>query len=155
MRCIALVGCAVLLVGCGGAQDQTEMPADSAAETVMPAGISLADVAGTWTVRAMAENSDSVLITYQLVATGETTGWTMTLPNTTEPIPVHIMSVAGDSIVAHAGPYPSALRPGVTVTTEGVFRLQNGMLVGRTIARYSGGTPDSVLVVRTEGQRAQ
>lgn len=155
MRCMAVVGFAVALTGCGGAQDQTEMPADSAAETVAPAGISLADVAGTWTVRAMPEGSDSVLITYQLVATSETSGWTMTLPDRPEPIPLHVMSVAGDSIVAHAGPYASALRPGVTVSTESVVRLQNGMLVGRTIARYAGATPDSVLVVRLEGQRAQ
>jgi hypothetical protein len=89
-----------------------------------------------------------------MTATTDPAGWSIKLPDRAESIPVHIVAVNGDSIAWRAGPYASALRQGVTVTTEGVSRIQNGMLVGRTTAHYSGG-PDSVLIVRTRGTRAQ
>ncbi|MGH7459438.1 MAG: hypothetical protein ACREMA_00215 [Longimicrobiales bacterium] len=143
------------LVGCGGASDQASTSADSAAMApVAPAGIALADVAGTWNVEVRPEASDSVLLTYQLTATADQNGWSIKLPDRAELIPVHVGTVQGDSIVVHAGPYSSALRKGVTVSTEGVSRLQNGMLVGTTTARYSAG-PDSVVKLRTQGTRVQ
>jgi hypothetical protein len=103
-------------------------------------------------MRAMREGSDSVLTTYELSATADTAGWTMTLPGR-EPVPVRVVAVAGDSIVIEAGPYPSSLRPGVTVATRGVNRLQGDRMVGSTVARYSAGA-DSVVRIRTEGRRA-
>ncbi len=153
MRRTISVVCAVVLIGCTGSQDQTQTAADSAAAA--PAGISLADVAGMWTVQVMTENSDSVLLSYQLTATADPAGWSIKLPDRADPIPLQVLSYDGDSIVVHAGPYPSALRAGVTVTTDGVSRLQNGMLVGRTTAHYTTTGPDSVVVLRTQGTRAQ
>lgn len=156
MRRFALLGCAALLCACGeGQPPQTESTADSAAEAAPAASmISLADLAGTWTLRVMPENSDSVLVTAVITATGDTSGWTMTFPGR-DPIPLHVMPPEGDSLVVHAGPYDSALRPGTQVSTEMVVRLQNGMLVGLTTAHYAGGGPDSVVVVRTEATRNQ
>jgi hypothetical protein len=155
MRRITFACITIALAGCGGSADQASTAADSAAlAPAAPAGISLADVAGNWTMQAMPLDSDSVLITYQLTATADQNGWSIRLPDRADPIPMHVMSVAGDSIVLHAGPYASALRQGVTVTTESVSRLQNGMIVGTTTARYSAG-PDSVVNLRHRGTRTQ
>jgi len=112
--------------------------------------LTAADVAGTWTARTMREGSDSVLVTYEIVATGTTEGWTINFANR-PPIPMRV-SFSGDSVTMSAGPYESVLRAGVQVTTETVSRLTNGMLVGRAVAHYSSGT-DTVVVLRTEATR--
>jgi hypothetical protein len=72
-----------------------------------------------------------------------------------KPIAVRIVSVAGDSVVAEAGPYESVLRKGVQVTTDNTLRLKDGKLVGKTIAHYKTTKPDSVLELQVEGTRAQ
>jgi len=150
MRRFALVVATTVSAACG-----SEKPAADAATPATPpapAPINLAEVAGKWTVRTMAETGDSVLVTTTIDATATTTGWTITLPNR-EPIPMRV-SVSGDSVMTDAGPYESVLRKGVQVSTHGVFRLREGKLVGVTVAHYSAG-PDSVRNLRTEGTRAQ
>lgn len=154
MRAAALLSCTVLLVACGGAQETP--PADSAAVAPAPAPaatISLADLAGNWTQTVRTETSDSVLVTAAVTATSDTTGWTITLPG--RPVmPVRVLRVDGDSIVTATGPYESVLRKGVQVTTENVLRMQDGKLVGITVARYQGAGADSVVRLRTELTRA-
>ena len=113
--------------------------------------LSIADLAGKWKQEARREGSDSVLVTSEINATSDPAGWTVTLPGS-QPLPVRV-TVAGDSIVTASGPYESVLRKAVQVTTEGVARLQNGKMVGTTIARYSGGGPDSVVRLRQEATR--
>jgi hypothetical protein len=155
MRRFAFLLCAALLAGCAETQDQpetTETTDTTAAAGMAPAGITLADVSGTWNVRVMPENADTVITSYTLNATDST--WTINFPNR-EPIPVQILAVEGDSIVTSAGPFLSAVRSNVMVTTESVNRLQNDQLVSRTVAHYAVTTPDSVAVLRTEGTRAQ
>ncbi len=155
MRRFTSVCLALAFIGCGGSADQANPPADSAAAAApAPPAFSLADMAGTWTVQVMPEDKDTVLLTYTLTATGDTAGWSMKFPDRPDPIPIHVMPVQGDSVVVHAGPYPSALRKNVTVTTESVNRLENGTMVGRTVAHYSAG-PDTVRVLRQRGTRAQ
>lgn len=154
MRLVTLICCAAALVGC--AKPDTP-PADTTTPVVTPPpprAIALSDVAGKWNVKGMNEAGDSTLVTYVLTATADTTGWTITFPNRRRPVPVHVGAVAGDSIIIHAGPYESVLRPGVQVRTTGAFRLQDGKIVGMTTARYSVKTADSVRLVRTEGTRA-
>jgi hypothetical protein len=68
---------------------------------------------------------------------------------------MHVVAVAGDSIVTKAGPFESVLRKGVKVTVQSVNRLQDGKLVGTTIAHYATSGPDSVRNLRFEGTRAQ
>jgi hypothetical protein len=114
--------------------------------------MSLGDVAGKWNVRATTGAGDS-LVGYQLTATTDTLGWTITFPNR-KPIPMRIVAVDGDSVVTEAGPYESVLRKGVQVRTRNVNRLQDGKLVGTTEARYVTTGADSVLRLRTEGKRA-
>jgi hypothetical protein len=112
-----------------------------------------AAVPGKWAMTTMSEKGDSALAKYELVATGDTTGWTLNFPKR-KPVPVHV-TAGGDSIVYDAGPYESVLRKGVQVTTHSVARLQDGKLVGTTLARYATHGPDSLRNLRFEGTRAQ
>lgn len=158
MRRIALLVCAAVVVGCAKKADESDVPADTtvvAPAPAAPAGIALADVSGTWNVKVMPEGKDTVLTTYQLWASADTTAWKMKFDNRPDTIQVHVWSVAGDSIVTHVGPYKSALRKNAMVTTHSVIRIQDGKLAGKSVAHYAVSTPDSVVNVRTEGTRAQ
>ena len=156
MRRIIVLSCVVLAAGCSKPEKAADTAAAAAAPAPTPpppAPIKLADVAGKWNVKTMSATSDSVLATYVLEAKSDSTGWTMTFPKG-KPIPVHIVAISGDSIVTHAGPFPSVLRKGVQVTTDGVLRLQNGKMIGFTTSHYSVKTADSVVHFRGEGTRA-
>jgi hypothetical protein len=156
MRRLALLSSALLFVAC----TKSETPATDTAAAMAPvepapappAPISLAAVAGKYDVNGKYEGTDSTVVKYVLTATADTTGWTITFPNR-KPIPMRIVSVAGDSIVMEAGPYESAIRKGVMVKTNTVQRWENGKLVGRTVAHYSVKGPDSVRIVISEGVR--
>jgi hypothetical protein len=149
MRRFAILCSCAALVGC--AKTETKAPA-AAAPPPPPPAISLADVAGKWSVRGMNEARDSTLVTYQLNATADTSGWAITFPGR-KAIPAHVAAVAGDSVVIEAGPYASVLRKGVQVTTHGVFRIQDGKMVGMTVAHYRTAKADSVRRIPMEGTR--
>ena len=119
-----------------------------------PATISLADVAGTWNVRSTVEGNESTVVTYDMVATADSSGWSIKFPKRDEQIPVRIIAVEGDSIVSESGPFESVLRKGVQVNTRVVSRLQDGKLVGTTVARYKVTGPDTVARLRWEATRA-
>lgn len=122
-------------------------------DVVAPAAISLADVAGTWNVRAVPiGGTDTTATTYVLSAAADTAGWKITYPNGTV-VPVHVR-VDGDSVLTQSGPYASVRRKGMQVTTDGAFRLQDGKLVGHAIAHYKTTGADSVLHLRMEGTKA-
>ena len=149
--------CIASAVGCAKPADEADVDTAAAVTTpepvALPAAISLADVAGKWQVRATPESgSDTSVTEYVLNATGDTSGWTITFPKRPV-VPMRVM-VDGDSIISTAGPFQSVRRKSVQVTTNNVFRLQNGRLVGTTVARYTTRGPDSVLRLRTEGTRA-
>ena len=95
----------------------------------------------------MMPNSDSVVTTYELVASADPTAWTMILPGR-PPVPVR-PTVDGDSIMAEVGPFESVLRKGTQVTTRSVYRLINGELVGTIVAHYQTSGADSVTTFRT------
>ena len=158
MRIMTILGFAAVIAGCAKSDAppaaDTGMAMEPAPASVAPAALSLADVAGKWNVRVMGETSDSTLTTYVLTATADTAGWVFSFPNG-KPIPMRVTSVSGDSIVATAGPFPSSLRKGARVSTVGTFRMQDGKMVGTTIARYPGAGADSVARLRIEGTRAQ
>jgi hypothetical protein len=159
MKRFALFCCAVVLAGCTksedrAADDRTAMDTGAAAAPETPPAtgtISLADVAGKWKVRTTDEAGGTPVET-ELVATADSSGWTLTGPNR-KPIPVRVIAVAGDSIVTEAGPFESFIRKGVQVTTRAAYRLQGDKLVGTTEARYSIGGRDSVADRPTEGTR--
>jgi hypothetical protein len=147
-RILLFAVCSAL--ACGGGEKAPA--ADSSAAVVSAPALNLADLAGKWTQVAMAEGSDSVLVTSELNATADAAGWTITLPGR-PPQPVRV-SVDGDSITTSTGPYESVLQKGVQVTTTGVSRLVDGKMVGTTIARYAGvTTADSVRRLRLVATR--
>lgn len=157
MRYISIAVVTAVVVGCSRAENKAS---DSQRAAVTPAGapaasagIKLADVAGTWTVKTMTEKGDSTLLTYTMTATADTTGWSITFPGRA-PIPSHVSPIVGDSIMVHVGPYESALRKGVQVTTDGVLHFTGGKVVGTSTGHYKVKTADSVKTFRLEGTRA-
>ena len=155
MRRLMLGCCAIALLGCNKPKEEPPMESTAAAPEApaAQAPIALADIAGKWSMRSMTESGDSTLVTYELVAAGDTSGWSLNFPKR-KPIPMRVVAVAGDSIVTEAGPFESALRKGVKVSTNSVMRLQDGKLVGMTIAHYATSGADSVRNLRIEGTRA-
>lgn len=157
------IGCctSVLLAGCAKSDQATKDSAAGAAATPAaatpapapgPAALSLADVAGKWQMRSVPETgTDTTATTYVLTASADTTGWMITFPSGVK-VPVHV-TVAGDSVIQKTGTFSSQRRKGVKVSTEGAFRLQNGKLVGTTIAHYAKAGADSVLRLHTEGTK--
>jgi hypothetical protein len=151
----ALVFCTtVTMLGCAKTE---KPPAEPAAEAPMaapaPAALSAADVAGTWNMRVTLAGSDSTILTFVLNATGDPSTWSFNFPGR-PPVPTSV-TFDGDSMITSAGPYESALRKGVKVSTTGVMRLQGGKLVGATTAHYATTRADSVLQLGSEGTRAQ
>jgi len=153
MRFLALLCCAAVATGCSKSEQPPAQDTTAVVTPPPPAPIALADVAGTWTVRSMAEGSDSVLVTTTMVATADTAGWSITFPGRAKPVPSRVVEVAGDSVTTETGPYESVLRKGVRVTTHSVMRLKDGKLIGTTVAHYSTTGADSVLRLHTEGTR--
>ncbi len=143
MRRIPLVVGLVALAACG----PKEQPAMDTSAMAMAPTIALADVAGMWTARVMQETGDSTILTYELSASADPTAWTITFPG--RPPVAMRPTVDGDSILVEAGPYESALRKGVQVTTTGVMRLVNGELHGTTTGHYQSAGADSVARFRT------
>jgi hypothetical protein len=148
--CLVLAG-GLLVLGCQreSAEEATE---EQAADTVAGAATSsLADVAGTWDMRAVPETGDDTTTTvYQVQARAD--GWTLLLPDR-DPVEGAV-TTSGDSIVVEAGPFESVRRAGVMVRTHSTFRLEGDRLVGTTIAHYTTSEADSVLRLHVEGTRA-
>jgi hypothetical protein len=151
---------AAVLSGCrkserpaSGETTAAAVPAPAAA-TPAPAGIRLADVAGKWAVRVLSQAGDSTLLTLTLTATADTMGWAIAFKNGPT-VPVHVLSVSGDSIVTEAGPHASQLRKGLQVKTHTVYRLHGDTLVGTTVAHYRTQKPDSVRTTQNRATRTQ
>lgn len=149
MRKPFLILAAVVAAAC--ARGEEEIVADSPAAAAMPAPLSFTDFAGRWSVQLTGEMSDSVLATYELNATADGSSWTLT-PTGREPIPVRA-AVEGDSLMLDAGPYKSTTPTPVDVTTNGVGRLEGGMLVGTFVSQYAMAAGDSVVRGRLRGVR--
>jgi hypothetical protein len=156
MRRITLLCSAVFLMACAKTEtppvDTMAVAPPPAPEAAPAAPISLKDVAGKYAFTGKNEAGDTTLVTYELNATADTTGWTLVFPKR-KPIAQRVVSVAGDSIVLESGPYDSEIYKGVKVTTNTVYRLQDGKLVGRTVARYDRTGPDTMRIVISEGIR--
>ena len=153
------LSCTIALVAACTKADQEPAAADTATTSVGPApgaALSLADLTGTWNAVATPEGgTDTTTTRYTMVATADTTGWTITFANRPgEAIPLRGILVDGDSVVSEAGPFESSRRAGVQTTTRTVLRMQGDRLVGATMARYAMRDEDQTLVLRTEATRA-
>lgn len=138
---------AVALMACA---QEAEEATEEAADTTAVAGISLANLAGTWNIRTTPLDSDSTLVEGQI--TIDDAGWTLHLPDR-DPIP-NTVTVEGDSVITDSEPFESVLRPGTTVTTHAVYRVEGDRLVGVLTAHYVTSGADSVAQLRIEGTRA-
>lgn len=132
MRRLSVLLVVAGLVACGGGDNDAD---DAADVEGMPAGIDLADVAGTWNLTAIPEMENAPSLAYSMTATDSEYGWTITFPER-DPMDIRIIAVEGDSIISEAGPFESLIREGVMVSTRTVTRLENGMLVGTFLATY-------------------
>lgn len=107
-------------------------------------GIKLSDVVGTWDSKASVGPTDSVTVTSVasvITATADGKSWSMKFPSG-NPVPVRVVAVGGDSVVTEAGPYPSMLRPGQTVTLlRTVGHYKGDTMTGTFEAQYTTGTP--------------
>jgi hypothetical protein len=102
--------------------------------------IKLSDVAGTWESTTMVGPNDSVVSHSVTMATAGKKGWTLTFPGR-DPIPLRVVAVGGDSVVTEAGPFPSVLRPGQTVTLlHSVNHYSGNTAHGTFVSHYASGT---------------
>jgi len=151
MRRIFLFLFVIMAASCTS-KDATKDKAATESATSSSTTIAVADIRGEWRVQAMTDRSDSVITMYKLWV-GDDTTLKIKFDNRPDTIFPHIIAVAGDSIVTQTGPYRSIARDNAMVTTISVLRLQNGKLVGRSVAHYAVTTPDSVMAIRSEGTR--
>ena len=137
---------ATLFFGCAKTDQQ-------AVDSAQPAGLTAADIAGRWDMRAVPFRGDTTPTTFVLTANADNNEWTLTFPGR-EPVRSRVR-IEGDSIVSEAGPYASVRRKDVQVKTYTVMRLEGDSLVGTAVARYTAPGADSVLNLRVSGTRAR
>jgi len=95
--------------------------------------------AGTWNTKTMIGPKDSVATTFVLTIAADGKSATIRFPNR-DAIPTRILAMGGDSVVTEAGPYPSVLRPGQTVSSlRAVAHYKGNTMTGTFEAHYSNG----------------
>jgi len=108
--------------------------------------------AGTWHTKTMIGPKDSVATTFVLTIAADGKSATIKFPSR-DPIPTRILAMGGDSVVTEAGPYPSVLRPGQTVTSlRAVAHYKGNTMTGTFEAHYTNG---DVVKGKTEATRAK
>jgi len=152
MKCAALLLVLPVMLACtkkdAAVADSTAVAADTTAAVAAPV-----NYAGNCVVTVMPEDKDTVIVTYTLTSTNDTTGWTMKLPGRDVMSP-KILAMNNDSVVIHNGPYESVLRKSVQVTTHSVMHMDGDKMVGKTVATYNSKGADSVVNLRTTATRA-
>src|SRR3954462_5567138 len=121
MRFTALIGCAVLLVGC---MKKDEAPAADTTTTAVapapaaPAPLSLASLSGKWHVNVKLATKDTVVTSYMLDAT-DTTKWSMRFDKGGNgDVPLKITGTSGDTVMTTTDWFDSNVRKGMKVKTD-------------------------------------
>jgi hypothetical protein len=147
MRAASIAVASIILVACSTPPDQ-----QPATEPASPAALTLADFAGTWESTAALDGVDEPV---RSTMTGSTSGDDWTLSYADRPgIPLTV-SVQGDSLISESAEYESVLRPGVMVTVRTVSVLQDGDLVGRTVATYRTANGEQLVPGTSRGVRVR
>lgn len=155
MRSMVLGGALVLLAACAGGDREPAADTTAAGMEPAPSPMAAASLAGRWNMETRAAGgTDTVVTRYVLTATGDTTGWSMQFVGRDDVIPVRVVMMEGDSVVTEAGPYGSARRPGMQVSTRASWRMMGDRLTGTTRATYTTASGDSVVTFQSEGTRA-
>lgn len=135
MKFAVFLFCA-LLVGCASTEDAP--PAEPPVEPEVAAQ----SFAGTWSVDVMSMESDSVLVTTSIIATDTPDGWSTVFDHLDEPVPANSVVIADGVATVESGPYPSALRDGVIVTSlTSVVEVSGDELTGTFHSTYESGEP--------------
>ena len=151
-RGLAILCTGLLVFGCAGSETADESEGMAETETMeQMSATTLADFAGTWSMRAMPATGDTTLITFTMTATDDPAGWTMAFPD--GPTVSGTVTLSGDSVIAEFGPYESQLRDGVMVSVRSVTRMEGDRLTGTFTASYDTESADSVLNGRLDGTR--
>ena len=155
---LVVCGALLALVACGRSETRTDSAtgaaatdagastgassaaAPSAAPAPAPA-LSLSQLEGTWQGKSFDEK-DSAIATWTLHAGSDTSKWIATFTNGTK-VPVHVVSLAGDSLVAQMPAYKSVSMKGQTITIRFVARVHADSLAGTFESRLLS-KPDSV-----------
>ncbi|MCC6319597.1 MAG: hypothetical protein IT361_18150 [Gemmatimonadaceae bacterium] len=122
---------------------KAETPAtDSSATAMAPAGLTEAQVAGTWTGTAKAESGDTTTIHWTQVCGGGTCRGTLQeMPGDTI---VSTYSIEADSSVGVSTPYVDKMSGNVRVVDHWVARVSGSAISGRGWATLAD-KPDSVV----------
>lgn len=134
----------VLALACAPAEQPAESPPP-------PTPIVAADLAGEWAFGARDAVTDSTVLFYKVMATADTAGWMIELPDR-KPMPMKVI-IDGDSVVTQVAAYESVLRKGVQVSTRSVLRMADGRLSGMVTATYKTAAGDSTRVLKTDGTK--
>jgi hypothetical protein len=154
-----LVICALATLACSKADRTTfdttvtvsATSLNPSASATAAANVSLAQMIGTWHGKSMPEHKDTVLGTWTLQAPADSSKWTVTMSNG-QTIPLHVVAIAGDSVVSQLGPYKNAANDGQVETIRSVTRIRADKIVGIAETRLAS-NPDSVVRVRLEGTK--
>lgn len=125
----------------------------AAAPAAAPApALSLAQLEGTWQGKTYNEK-DSVVANWTLHTGSDTSKWTAAFAKGPT-VPVHVVALAGDSIVAQMPPYNSVSMKGQKITVRFVARVHGDSLAGNYETRLVA-KPDSVRRGRLAGARTK
>lgn len=134
------------LIACAPAEESEPME-----EAAPPAGLTLADFAGTWqNTVTLAGVEEPVASTTMGSADGMT--WSMMLEGR-DPITMQA-SIVGDSLVLESDEYESVLREGVMVTVRTAAVMHEEMLMGNLVATYKTDEGDEIVTGTMQGTRA-
>ena len=158
------LGSVALLLGCGKGEKRTDSAtgaaapatgatAASAAAPPSTPALTLAQLEGTWRGQTLREAQDTVIATWTLSAPADTSKWVASFTKGPK-VPVHIVSLSADSLVAKMGPYPSVSMKGKMITVQFVSRVHGDSLVG-TEETHLVSKPDSVARGRLQATRAK
>jgi hypothetical protein len=134
-------------------KDTTAAMAPAPAPAPAPT-LAASDVAGTWHFVAVpTTGKDTSATTFDLVATADSTDWTMTFTKSKLKVPAK-HTISGDTLTLTAGPFASQRRKGAKVSTVTILKKEGDKLVGETAAHYQNAGADSVGTLHTEGTKA-
>ena len=161
---LVLCSIAAMLLGCAKGEKRTDSATGSAAPAAgataaaaapTPAAptLTLAQIEGNWQGETLRETQDTVIARWTLSAPADTSKWVASFTKGPK-VPVHIVSLAGDSLVAKMGPYKSVSMPGKTINVQFVARIHGDSIVGTEDTRLVS-KPDSVARGRLRGTRAK
>lgn len=146
----------LLAAGCSEAE-----PAPEPTTGVMPAAPATGGAARTDLTRFVGiwntvvfDSAGDTISPARVEVTGDGTTWSSTFPGR-DPIAMHVVAAAGDSVVLRSDPYASVLDPGVQVTSENVIRVAGDEMVGTWLSHRSVTGPDSVLSGPIRGARVR